>query len=243
MEQINILEQLKNIFAGKTEFSILEHNIDIDTQMEFFEIAFNMRDKLKSEEIINIKEEIFGDKLNLQEKKHLLVGLSSLDKVEVYRTLEKYAKEPDEELKNWAALAVHESRMRIESSLLQQHRVIISTGLGGKNNKFRYFSCFVSNTEKFTPLQRGIIKKEFYFYIDKFEGEIEEIKFRNNACYITFCVPLYKRALDYVEIVVNECNILGNFIYDDFMLSNVKKLSFNEIIKIYELKKKQDESN
>jgi len=237
MEQINILEQIKNIFSGKTNFRILEHNVDLNIQMEFFETAIRVRKQQDNEFVLKSKDNIFDINLDINSKKELLVGLSGLDKVEAFRTLEKYMESPDIELVDWAKLAIHESRMLIESSLLNQKQVYITTGLGGKDNKFRYFGSFISNSEKLTKLQRDIIKKELFFNIDKFDGEIEDVKFRNNICSITFCVPLNKRAGNFLNLVLDECNVLGNFLNDDFLLTNVKKLTFSEISKITEQKK------
>jgi hypothetical protein len=47
-------------------------------------------------------------------------------------------------LKDWAALSLQESRMTLESSLLDENQVIISTGLGGKAKKLRYFAVIAA---------------------------------------------------------------------------------------------------
>ncbi len=229
MEPINILEQLRGIFSGKSEFKILEHNVDMKTQIEFFEMSAKLRNKMDREDVYNLRNEIFEDRLKMEEKKVLLAALSILDKVDVFRIIEQYAAAPDSELSDWSKLALHESKMLIESSLLEKKQVCIATGMGGKDNKFRYFGGLISLKEKFTKLQREVIKKELAFNITKFEGDVEEVKFRNNICSIIFCIPLNRRAGNFLLEVIGECNALGEFLNDDFILTNVKKMSFSEV--------------
>jgi len=229
MDKENILEKLKNVFSGKVNLNILENQVDVKTQMEYFELAVQLRRNLNISEILENKDNLFDENFSLEEKKKLLINLSSIDKVEAYRIIEKYSKIPNNELRDWSLLALQESKMLLESSLLGEHQVFISTGLGGKENKFRYFSSFFSNSEKFTSQQRKIIKKEIYFFIRQFGGEIEELKFRNNITILLFCLPFSSKPGDFLIKVIDECNVLGDFISKRFIITNVKKFSFKEV--------------
>ncbi len=232
MNPENILEKLKHIFSGKVNLNILDNQVDVKTQMEYFEMAVDIRRKINSDEILCKSENLFNQYSTLQEKKELLIGLSSIDKVEAYRTIERFVECADANLKDWSLLALQESKMLIESTLLGESQVFISTGLGGKDNKLRYFTSIFSNSEKFTEVQRKIVKKEFHFFIKKINGEIEELKFRNNIGLAVFCIPLTSKPAEFLKMVIEECNVLGNFLSKKFIITNVKIFSFSELDKL-----------
>ena len=58
--------------------------------------------------------------------------MAAIDDVGAYRSIEKYSKNADDELKHWSLLALQESRMLLQSKLLDQSQIFISTGLGGE---------------------------------------------------------------------------------------------------------------
>ena len=86
-------DKLKEIFGGiPGNLSVLEEQIDIKLQMEYFEFSKNKRDKLDAEEVINKKDNIFEQDISKEDKKSLFVQLASLENVEAYRTIERYLK-------------------------------------------------------------------------------------------------------------------------------------------------------
>ena len=67
--------------------------------------------------------------------------LATLDDVSVYRAIENFSKQ-DTPLKKWAIIALQQSRMLLQSTLLDDPGVFISTGLGGQGLLLRYFCVF-----------------------------------------------------------------------------------------------------
>ncbi len=68
-----------------------------------------------------------------------MVQLAAHDDVEAFRIIERFHKSSEGVLHDWAVLSLQESRMILQSSLLGEQQVFISTGLGGKGQKIRYF--------------------------------------------------------------------------------------------------------
>ena len=146
-EYENIYDTINDILGSSPgSFSILEEQIDVDLQMEYFEYSKNYQQTKSPEEIINSKNEIFEKEMPEEHKKNLLIELASIENVEAYRTIEEFLKEPETDfLKDWATLAFQESRMLLESHILDQNQIFISTGLGGKK---RQASIFCSTSVK-----------------------------------------------------------------------------------------------
>ena len=129
-------------------FSILEEQIDIEVQMKYFERAQKVRSKIDATECFENREELFTPETTAARKKEILLSIAVLDDVKAFRTIEKFVGVAEGELKQWAVLAFQESRMLIQSSLLDEQLVFISTGLGGKGQKLRYYVVFINKNQE-----------------------------------------------------------------------------------------------
>jgi hypothetical protein len=232
MENENIYDKLMELFGKVPEnFSILEEQVDIQTQMTYFEESKKIKEqKSDLEATLQRKNELFDQDTEEEKKKELLILLANLDDVEAYRAIEKFNTIAPDNLKDWTALSLQESRMTIESSLLDENQVIISTGLGGKDKKLRYFAVIAAKDEgNFTDLQQRLITKELEFTIKKNNGEIENVEFNDGYCLLTSLVPLNVSIKELITIAIEDCNQIGDFINEKFILTNVKVLSMDEI--------------
>jgi hypothetical protein len=210
--------------------TILEEQIDADIQLEYFNFADNIDENLNSEEVLKNKDLIFRHDLTVEEKKHLLVQLANIDSIEAYRTLEKYLHEPDDILKDWTKLALQESKLLIESKLLDQCRVLISTGLGGKGLKLRYFVVLITKTgDCYTEFEQKIVTSELKFSIKSTNGELEHIRFDKELCSIVVVIPLKIAVQDLFESIIKECNQYGEFLDSDYFITNVRILTSDDI--------------
>ena len=70
-------------------FSILEEQVDVELQMEYFNYGRDMKAGFSGEMIMDHKDDLFSPDVSVDEKKNLLVLLASQEKVEAFRTIEK----------------------------------------------------------------------------------------------------------------------------------------------------------
>jgi hypothetical protein len=237
MADESILGKFEELFGKKPErFSILEEQIDIKTQMNYFEESGKVKEAGNDlRGLLEQEDDLYNAEVELSVKKNLLVGLACVDDVEAYRIIERFTSFAKDELQNWAVLALQESRMTLESSLLNENQVFISTGLGGKGKKLRYFSVLSSaKDEDFTDLQRRLINKELEFALKKVGGEIEKNEFIENYATLIALVPLTISIKDIIESAINECNQIGDFVSSKFILTNVKVFTIDEIKQSWE---------
>ncbi len=216
--------------VDEDSINLLEEPIDSDTQLEYFEYSKNHENKLTVEEIISKKDLLFDDSVSNEQKKTMLVQLASISNVEAYRTIEKYLKDPGSKLFKWAYLAFLESRLLLESTFLNENKVLITTGLGGKGNKLRYFIVFFTDDgSPITHLQQKIIKNELNYAFCRHDAEIENLMFEDGFAHILTVVPIHIPVQKFFNKILRECNEFGGFLFDDFIISNVKILSVEEI--------------
>lgn len=227
----DIFEYLKDILGSSTQdFSILEDNIDVNVQMEYYKLAAQIRsNKLNND--INPKELLSG-KLTDDQIKALLIHIAISEGVENYRLIEEYTKIVPGNLKGWALLALNESRFHLVSSLTGNGGVYISTGLGGKNGMLRYFIVLLPSDIAFTKEQQQIIIDEIYFLFKRNGAEVETVEVLDGYICTTALIPMDVAINLPIKMVIDECVKLGCPINEGYIVSNVKKLSLDEINKV-----------
>ena len=232
----NILKRIKEVIGSAgVNFSVLEHQIDVKVQVEYFEFSKNQPLVKDADETINEEPKLYADDIDFEKKQQLLVSLASIDKPEAYRVIERFASKVPPELKDWTMMALQENRMLLESRLLDEQQIFISTGLGGKGSKLRYFiAIFSESKQNFTDTQKKLIKGEMELSLKRFQCEIEEIDFHGNYASIISLIPLNVHVREPFQMAIDECNALGEFIQGNFLITNVKVMNKDEIKDIVE---------
>lgn len=221
--------------------NVLEEEIDIEIQKEYFNLAHTLTQnpenfknlcKLYTEEINLLFEETTSE----SRKKEMLIVLATLDDISIYRTIENFSKQ-NTSLKPWATVALQQSRMLIQSNLLEDPEIFISTGLGGRGHLLRYFCVFLNKEEnKLAGFQQNIVRTETETALGNFKGELEQMNFFKGYTTFTILLPLNVNLKTLFEGIIDECNLYGHFLNENMIITNVKKLSGEEIKSI--LKKK-----
>ncbi|WP_167606125.1 hypothetical protein [Maribellus sediminis] len=245
MEEDKYYQNIQKAFEDLPEnFSILEEQIDIEVQMKYFEYTKEATRKENAEACFENREELFDASVGEERKKEILTAIAVYDDVKAYRTLEKFVKESDGPLKQWGILALQESRMLMQSSLLDEQQVFISTGLGGKGKKLRYFTVFINENreELLTESQQKLLKDELVFELKKHDGVFESMDFMEGFSSGLVMLPLQVDIKSVFQNVISECNQYGGFLQEDLIITNVKVLSRGEIIQIIHQKKNEEDN-
>ncbi|OFX44637.1 MAG: hypothetical protein A2046_01270 [Bacteroidetes bacterium GWA2_30_7] len=213
------------------EFNILEEEIDINLQMEYFELSRKVKQDDTPFEIIQKDSDLlYSNETDNETKKILLAKLASFDEPSAFRIIEKYLKNCESDMLDFAKLARYESKSQLESSLLGENKVFISSGLGGKDNKLRYFMVlFSKNKESFSDTQKKVINNEFEMSVNTCDGVLEKTDFDHSYVKLLLLLPLRIDLKTTFKNTIKECNQFGNFLKDNFLITNVKTLTNSEI--------------
>ena len=233
-QEESILARIRDIIGDATpKFSILEHQVDIKMQMEYFEFTKSQPPVSDPELLLREEEQLYDENVNFESKKTLLVRLAAVERPETYRILERFAAQAPTELKEWAIMAVQECRMLLETRILEEQQVFISTGLGGRRGKLRYFVvAFSEDGKPFTETQQRLVRGEFEYALKRFKSEIEELQFPKHYFTLVALVPLNVSVRQPFQVAIEECNSLGAFIKQGFLITNVKVLDDAEIVEM-----------
>lgn len=234
----NIQDVLKNITG---DYKILEETVDLEVQKSFYESSKNLQFDIASEDIDLLIDYLSSIDQTIDESKAALQKLAMIDSVKAFRAIEAYLENPLPELRDWATLSLQQSRMIIQSSLLDEQQVFISTGLGGKNDKLRYMLIFPYKTPgEVGSIQQTVLEKELNFFLDKINGELEEIIFDEKFASTIALMPLKADVSTMINDLLIECNQFGNFLSEDAIITNIKKFSSEEIENILKKYETQD---
>jgi len=239
MEEYENLQEKIQEMLGKNPGSlkVMEEQVDMDLQVEYFECSKRLREEKEESWALELSQYLNEPGYSTDVKKEILARLATIEKVECYRIIESFVEEGEESLHKWALLSLNESRLQLESKILDENQVFISTGLGGKDQKLRYFVVVMTRTRSdLTPTHQMVIQNEFEYILRKFDAEIEEFNFSGYLSTIMLLLPMNYSLRTVFKEAIQECNRYGNFLNDDFIVTNVKTLSFQEIKEFLERK-------
>jgi len=234
----NLYDKIRELIGKEPgNLNIMEDTIDVDLQVEYFEYSKRVSQEYDGDWALDQVDLLCDPDYPFDGKKQLLARLATMENVEAFRAIESYARDPEEALKDWSALALQESKMHLESHLLEENQVFISTGLGGKDNKLRYFVVLIGrNHQNFSDFQVKIIQNEFPYIMKKYEAEIEEFEFSGYLATFTLLLPIQFAVKDVFTEGIYECNLYGDFLLENCIVTNVKRLTFSEVADFIEKK-------
>ena len=226
-------ENSKNVLNG---FTLIEEAIDLSIQEEYITFSETIDfDHVDYEEVLTESDKLFDNHTPIELRKRILILLAHLGTAESCRILEKFLKISEGNLRDWALLSLKECRTFLESVLLQEEGGFISTGLGGKNNKLRYYFILSSKGgQPFSETHRNTLKRGFETISLKYKSEIEEINFEATYAMIGILIPMDVAVGELIEEGISECNKMSEFLFCDYYVTNVKKPTHEEISKYLE---------
>ena len=238
-EEGDVFKRFRDSFSKMDgHFHILEQRVPVELQMEYFKYSEQVRKDRAKPDLNDMDFTAFRESLSNPEsttdyKKYILSMLATSREVKAYRMLEDYVQHPDEDVSNWAYMALMESRISLESELSDEKQIYISTGLGGKGEKLRFYVLMLSRDRKpFLEYQRKVIEREFAYFLPKADCEIERLTIGEQYVELVFLIPVRADIKLTLDKVINECNQYGDFLSDIFTITNVKELTQQEVTDI-----------
>lgn len=238
----DVFKQFRDSFNEmKGHFHILEQRVPVELQMEYFKYSEKLRKSngpLTDEDFEIIRKSLWEPDPDTDNRRYLLTSLAISREVKAYRLLEEYVEYPrdpedNSDLHQWACLALMESRITLESELSDEKQIYISTGLGGKGEKLRFFVLILSEgNQTFQDYQHQVIEREFAYNLPLKGCEIERLTVESQYVEMIFLIPVRADIRATLDGVINECNQYGHFLSPTFTITNVKELSHEEITAI-----------
>lgn len=210
--------------------TILEEEIDIKLQMEFYRLVREANNSKEGYVLDHVINELFNPGSDAVHKKRMLVLLASTYDVAAFRAIERYREHPDSGLEQWAVMAYQSSRVLISSQLLGDVPLIIATGLGGQGRKLRYsIGLAGSKGGDFSDFQRKMILSEMGFLFKGHQAIIEASEFHGDIGLFTVLIPLEVDVNGLLDKCIAAINQFGSFLQESFMITNMLKITAGQI--------------
>ena len=210
-EEGDVFKKFRDSFSKMDgHFHILEQRVPVELQMEYFKYSEQVRKERAKPDLNDMDYTAFRESLSNPEsttdyKKYILSMLATSREVKAYRMLEDYVQHPDEDVSNWAYMALMESRISLESELSDEKQIYISTGLGGKGEKLRFYVLMLSRDRKpFLEYQRKVIEREFAYFLPKADCEIERLTIGEQYVELVFLINVKELTEQEVTDIINK---------------------------------------
>lgn len=215
----NIKKFLDNL---PDNYDLLEEGIDKKVHEEYVGYSGSFgTSELEKKEIMVLGKALQYPNGDHVMKKRALVILAHTGMITAFRQIEAYYKNPDKELRQWAALALQECKMFIESALLEESRGFISTGLGGKGDRLRYYFLVLPLTdETFSSTQKKILKDEFSQACKNLNSMMEMMDLTDKYAGFTVLVPMDVAIGSVIDTGIKNCNEMGEFVFGYYYVTN-----------------------
>ncbi len=232
------LAQIRN-FRGIIR--VMETPVRPETQQEYFNLNKENTDSPDDDEIRLLSEFLADENTPAETIRKVLVRLTNSADVKAFRSIESFASAAPESLRSFALLCLEISRMRIESSLSDEEVGYIAGGLGGHDQKLRFFILvFPSDDSGFTPSQLQLTQDEFRQAFTNAGGTPEVFDAEPLFLAMVVLLPVMADFRPQAESCLKEINQYGNFLFPAVYASNVEIPSYTQILDIIERMRKED---
>ncbi|MBD8348392.1 hypothetical protein [Dysgonomonas sp. HGC4] len=241
-----MLNQLRDSSGElKANMHLLNEIVPVEEQMKYFEYSKYVQSTKENMGLDRnyLIAKLFTPEIDLEDRRYYLSALAGIVDVAAFRAIETYHSSPLEpELANWSAMALAESKILLDADLSGEKQFFVSTGLGGKNGKLRYFSVIASSDRSdFNDFQKETLLRELQFAFTTHNIEVESIDIKTNYLKMFLLCGLNQDGHICIENAIKECNELGQFVDDQFLLTNVKKIEDDQIEEL--LKRKNSDTD
>ena len=218
-------DQIRDVLNDIPErLTVAADGVDSSVQQEYLEYTGGLNFGQYSEEDISARSHsLFSPGTPLENKKEALAVLAHRGTIEAYRTIERFLETAEQTLEAWGLLALQECRMFLESSLSDRNAGILMTGLGGENNRLRYFLVIRSRRDAaLTSAQKETIERGFSYICSKFDSIPQEIQVHQYYVTMKVLIPMDVAAAEIIEGGIDECNTFSDFLDENYYVTNVK---------------------
>jgi hypothetical protein len=200
----------------------MEAGVDIQTQKEYLDYSESFdRGELSDEQTTHLGSLLWLPKVPPEQKKRALTLLAHLGTVTAYRQIEKYHEGGDPEVKPWAALALQECRMFLESTLLDESVGFIASGLGAVKDKMRFYFLLLPLADaRFSASQHEIIRSGLESVASELNCNVENLYPSEAFFGLTALVSNDVAVATFIETTIKRCNEVGNFVFEYYYVTN-----------------------
>lgn len=186
--------------------------------------------KNKEDQFIAKSGKILEKEYPIEEKKKLIFILAHLGTIECYKALNKYLKNPDKELRQWAEIAFDECKNFLESDLKGEDQISVMVGAGKERNRLRFYFVLSHHEKKdFTDEEMKTITQSIGLAAMVSDFVLEDIFIKENYVLISALHTADQAPATLMDRCILACNQGATLVSEDCFVTNTHKPSEKEI--------------
>jgi len=161
---------------------------------------------------------LFQTNATLDEKKKALGILAHVGDLNAYNYLKRYAGQPDQELEEWATIALGECTLFLHADLSGDDDLdFVFTGVGPNNDMLRIYVLLLPREGKsFESWQNKTIENEITYAARDLNCLIEWFDFKTNYASFSLLIPTNVAVDSIIKLGIDNCNQFGGFVLDEY---------------------------
>jgi hypothetical protein len=191
----------------------------MNEHLDYIENTHNFdSSNLTDEEVEQWGNLLFLTNTTLEEKKKALGILAHVGNLNAYNYLKKYAGQPDQELEEWATLALGECTLFLHADLSGEDDLdFVFTGVGPNNDMLRiYVLLLPQEGNSFEAWQNETIENEITYAARDLKSLIEWFDFKTNYASFSLLIPTDLAIDTIIKMGIDNCNQFGGFVLDEY---------------------------
>ena len=212
--------------------NVVKRGINPDVQQAYLEYA----DCIDSDEYADQNAIVKGQKLlsaetSLQEKKKYLVLLAREGTAEACLMIDKFVETADQALADWAILALETCWLLTESRLFDKEMGMLVSGLGGEDDRLRYFFAVPSKDGLvLTDAHQKELEQAFVRACNRFDSIMEEFQVHREYITLRLLIPQDVAVATVIEGGIAESNQNSQLLHPDYFVTNTNIPTDEEIL-------------
>jgi len=216
-------DQIQDVLHDIPErLTLAEDGVDSSVQQEYLEYTQHLDfDQYSEEDISARSDSLFSPSTPLEDKKEILAVLAHRGTVKAYRIIERFLETAEQALADWGVLALQECRMFVEGSVLDRNVGMLVTGLGGEDDRLRYFLIIHPRSEAaFTSAQKAAIERGFSYICSRFDSILEKVEAHQHYATMMVLIPLDVAVAEVIERGIDQCNTFCDLLDLNYYVRN-----------------------
>jgi hypothetical protein len=154
----------------------------------------------------------------------MLALLAHTGRVTSIKIIEQFLEKGDPELRDWARLSLQECQLFIDDIWSGDKGMgMVMSGLGGENNRLRYFLAVRSSSKTpYTSMDGTIITENFVEICRKHNSILEDIQIQPTYVTLKILVPVDVAVGMVIEDGISQCNRKRKLLDENYYVTNAK---------------------
>ena len=230
-------EQIHELLNGMPEqLQVFKKGIPPQTQQAYLEYSANVdTGTYANQDTVTKGKKLFHPDTTIEEKKKCLISLAHEGTADACLVIRKFLEaSEDEELKEWGALALEESWLLVESDLFEKPTGMVLTGLGGEEDRLRYFFAVGVKERRIDFPETPNIEQRISLVCGEYAAVLEELRIFDAYMSVQILVPMDVAVGEVIERIIIESNRENEWLEGEYFVTNSEIPSVEQILRYLE---------